>query len=87
METVRESSASPPVVASIHHYFRVMPFDVQRGAIRRLALSGLRDEQIAARVGWPIDSVRRVIAEDECVRHLASNTDSHLRAAKWLSRN
>jgi hypothetical protein len=87
METVREPSAAAPVVASMHQYFRVMPSDVQRGAIRRLALSGLRDDEIAARIGWPIDSVRRAIAEDECVRHLAANTGSQIRTAKWLSRN
>ena len=74
MDTMQESSASVRLGSSMHYLFRVMPSDVQRGAIRRLALSGLSEEEIAARIGWPIGRVRRVVAEDECLRHLASPT-------------
>jgi hypothetical protein len=44
--------------------------DVQRGAIRRLALSGVGEKEIAARTGWSIDAVRRAVLEDECVSRL-----------------
>lgn len=72
MNTVEERSAGTTLAASpLHWHFRVMPPEVQRGAVRRLALSGLAEEDIAARTGWSVDSVRRVILEDECVRRLA----------------
>lgn len=54
----------------LHWHFRAMPSDIQRGAIRRLALSGLTDSEIAVQIGWPVERVRQTIAEDECIRHL-----------------
>jgi hypothetical protein len=54
----------------LHWHFRAMPSDIQRGAIRRLALSGLADSDIAARIGWPVERVRQTIAEDECIQRL-----------------
>lgn len=44
--------------------------DVQCGAIRRLALSGVAEKEIAARTGWSVDAVRRAVLEDECVLRL-----------------
>jgi hypothetical protein len=71
MNTLRERSVATTRAASpVHWHFRAMPPEVQRGAIRRLALSGLPEEDIAARTGWSADSVRRVVLEDECVRRL-----------------
>jgi len=44
--------------------FRATPQEVQRCTVRRLALCGLPDHEIAARTGWPIDRVRSVMRED-----------------------
>jgi hypothetical protein len=75
MDTLQERSVATNRAASpVHWHFRAMPPEVQRGAVRRLALSGLSEEDIAARTGWSVDSVRRVILEDECVRRLALPT-------------
>jgi hypothetical protein len=41
--------------------FRLLTADAQRCAIRRLALSGLDDEEIASTTGWTITEVRRVL--------------------------
>lgn len=71
MDTLAETSGTSRVGSPVHWHFRVMPAEVQRSAIRRLALSGLGEEDIAARTGWPVDSVRRAILEDECVMRLA----------------
>ena len=80
MDTLQERSVATTRVASPTHWqFRVMPAEVQRGAIRRLTLSGLAEEQIAASTGWSVDSVRRVILEDECVRRLAPPAGSDSR--------
>ena len=80
MNTLQEQSVATNRVASpVHWHFRAMPPEVQRGAIRRLALSGLAEEDIAARTGWSVDSVRRAILEDECVRRLTLPVDSHSR--------
>jgi hypothetical protein len=42
--------------------FRLLAPHAQRSAIRRLALSGLDDEEIAARTGWTAADVRRVLS-------------------------
>ena len=41
-------------------HFRALPDKVQECTVRRLALSGLPDYEIAARTGWPIDRVRQL---------------------------
>jgi hypothetical protein len=51
-------------------HFRALPQDVQRVAIRRLALSGLGHREIAMRTGLPQEAVQRAISEDECLRTL-----------------
>lgn len=71
MQTVQQPSQTTRIASPMHWHFRAMPPDAQRGAIRRLALSGLTEENIAARTGWSVDSVRRAVLEDECVRRLA----------------
>ena len=45
--------------------FRLLAPQAQRSAIRRLALSGLDDEEIAARTGWTAGDVRRVLSPPE----------------------
>lgn len=42
--------------------FRLLTPDAQRSAIRRLALSGLDDEEIAARTGWTATDIRGVLS-------------------------
>jgi hypothetical protein len=75
MDSLQQRSVATTRAASpVHWHFRAMPPEVQRGAIRRLALSGLSAEDIAARTGWSVDSVRHAILEDECVRRLALPT-------------
>lgn len=41
--------------------FRLLTADAQRSAIRRLALKGLDDEEIASTTGWTTSEVRRVL--------------------------
>jgi len=41
--------------------FRLLTADAQRSAIRRLALSGQDDEEIAAATGWTAAEVRRLL--------------------------
>lgn len=41
--------------------FRLLTPDAQRSAIRRLALRGLDDEEIAQATGWTSTEVRRVL--------------------------
>jgi hypothetical protein len=50
-----------------HRHFGVMPLETQRVTVRRLVLSGLQHEEIAARTGWSSEAVRRFIAEDQCL--------------------
>ena len=57
METLQEPPGRASVGSLLHWHFRAMPPEVQRGAIRRLALSGLAEEDIAARIGWSVDRV------------------------------
>jgi hypothetical protein len=71
MDTVQEPSATAGIGSQMHWHFRAMPPEVQRGAIRRLALSGLDELDIAVRTGWSVDGVRRALLEDECVRRLS----------------
>ncbi len=71
MNILERSVATTRVAPPVHWHFRAMPPEVQRGAIRRLALSGVAEEDIAARTGWSVESVRRAILDDECVRRLA----------------
>lgn len=70
MDTVHETSRFAVIGSQMHWHFRAMPPEVQRGAIRRLALSGLDEENIAAQIGWSVDGVRRILLEDECVQRL-----------------
>lgn len=58
--------------APVHWHLRALPHDVQRGIIRRLALSGLQEDEIAARTGLSVENVRRVISEDDWLRHLST---------------
>ena len=70
MDTLEHGSTGvAPLGSPVHWHFRALPREAQRGAIRRLALSGLNEDQIAASTGLPVDSVRRAIAEDDCLRH------------------
>jgi hypothetical protein len=74
MEIVTQTSTSATGGGSpLHWRFRTLPHDVQRVTIRRLALSGLREQEIAERTGLPEESVRRAICEDECLRTLLSD--------------
>jgi transcription initiation factor IIE alpha subunit len=41
--------------------FRLLTQDAQRSAVRRLALKGLDDEEIAQATGWSEAEVRRVL--------------------------
>jgi hypothetical protein len=75
MDTLQEQPGTAGVGSPMHRHFRAMPPDVQRAAIRRLALSGFADADISARTGWSVDSVRRAILEDECVSRLTTGTD------------
>lgn len=71
MQGVDQDSAGSAARGSpIYWHFRVLPDDVRRVTIRRLALSGLREHEIAARTGLPEETVRCVISEDECLRTL-----------------
>ena len=85
MDTCREASGNARVGSPVHWHFRAMPPTVQQGVIRRLALSGLREEDIAARTGWPIEGVRRAMLEDECVTQLErlSRGDSRTFRVTW----
>jgi hypothetical protein len=74
MHSVQERSFVGRNRSPVHVYFRAMPTEAQRGAIRRLALSGFSDEDIAARTGLPTDVVRRVVREDECLREAVVTT-------------
>ena len=77
METLTRSSTSAALAGSpVHWHFRALPDDVQRVTIRRLALSGLREKDIAIRTGLPEESVRRAISEDECLRTLLPELSS-----------
>jgi hypothetical protein len=72
MDTTEYTSTSATALGSpVHWHLRALPHDVQRGIIRRLALSGLQEEQIAARTGLSVENVRRAISEDDCLRHLS----------------
>jgi hypothetical protein len=42
--------------------FRLMAPDAQRSTIRRLALSGLDDDEIAERTGWSVADIRGVLS-------------------------
>jgi hypothetical protein len=42
--------------------FKLLTPDAQRSAIRRLALSGLDDDEIAGRTGWTAAQVRSVLS-------------------------
>jgi len=42
--------------------FRLLTPDAQRSAIRRLALSGLDDEEIAEKTGWSAAAAREVLS-------------------------
>ena len=42
--------------------FRLMAPEAQRSAIRRLALSGLDDQEISDRTGWMVADIRDVLS-------------------------
>jgi hypothetical protein len=72
MDTTEYTSTSAAAVGSpVHWHLRTLPQDVRRGIIRRLALSGLREDQIAASTGLSVENVQRAISEDDCLRHLS----------------
>jgi hypothetical protein len=72
MDTTEYTSTGVKALGSpVHWHLRALPHDVQREIIRRLALGGLPEEQIAARTGQAIETVRRAISEDACLRHLS----------------
>lgn len=77
--TLRAAAWASPV----HWHFRALPSEVQRGAIRRLALSGLHDHEIAVRTGLPIDSVRRAVSEDDCLKALLTPTTNGSPVARF----
>ena len=73
MNTTEYSSTGVTAFGSpVHRHLRALPHDVQRGILRRLALSGLQEEQIAARTGLSVETVQRAISEDDCLRHLST---------------
>lgn len=76
MDTLQVPSGAARAGLSVHWHFRAMPTEAQRGAIRRLVLSGVGEKEIAARTGWSVDRVRSVVQEDECIRRLASANSS-----------
>jgi hypothetical protein len=45
--------------------FNLLAPEAQRSAIRRLALSGLDDDEIAARTGWTATEVRDLLSPPE----------------------
>ena len=59
----------------VYFQFRAMPTEAQRGAIRRLALSGFAEQDIAAKTGLSLDVVRRAVRDDECLQELARMTN------------
>jgi hypothetical protein len=72
MDTLEHGSTGVARLGSpVHWHFRSLPREVQRGTIRRLALSGLNEEQIAASTGLSVESVRGVVSEDDCLRHFS----------------
>lgn len=52
--------------------FRLLTPDAQRSAIRRLALSGLDDDEIAQVTGWKATDVRRVLEPPMVPDYLAA---------------
>jgi hypothetical protein len=89
MQVAKQGTADISTFGSpVYWQFRALPHDVQRVTIRRLALSGLRDHEIAARTGLPEQTVRRVVSEDECLRTLLLSTPLNsgwLQAARSVS--
>ena len=62
MQTREHNSPDPTRVDSLSlWHFRAIPEDVQRCSVRRLALCGLPDHEIAARTGWSLQRVREEI--------------------------
>jgi hypothetical protein len=58
--------ASTDVVATsspAHWHFKSLPREVQRATVRRLAMCGLREEEIAAQTGLSVESVRVTTAQ------------------------
>jgi DNA-directed RNA polymerase specialized sigma24 family protein len=45
--------------------FQRLPPEAQRATVWRLAWSGLAPEQIAERIGWPAEQVRRAMHEED----------------------
>ncbi|MFC4307776.1 hypothetical protein ACFPN2_01670 [Steroidobacter flavus] len=74
MNTFEPGTSGVAADSPMHWHFRALPDEVQRGTIRRLAISGLHEREIAARTGLSIDSVRRAVAEDDCLKMLRTLT-------------
>jgi hypothetical protein len=70
----------------VHWHFRALPNDVQRGTIRRLALCGLDEREIAARTGLSVDSVRCTLVDDDCLRNLPTPSRSHRKVMRRVAR-
>ncbi len=49
---------------SMQLQFQRLPPEAQRATLWRLAWSGLAPEQIAERIGWPAEQVRRAMHEE-----------------------
>ena len=45
-------------------HFQRLPPEAQRATLWRLAWSGMAPEQIATRIGWPAEKVRRTMDEE-----------------------
>jgi hypothetical protein len=78
------------ITPSAQLHFLVQPSEAQRTAVRRLALSGMPDHDIAAATGWSVDNVRRVIAEDQSPplhsvlkSRIPPSFDTHQRFHSW----
>jgi len=59
----KTSEGSAPVDLQSFWRFQTIPREVQQSTIRRLALCGFPDHEIAARIGWPLERVRQVTRE------------------------
>ena len=78
MDTVQHQPTEVAALGSLlQWHFRALPRDVQQRIIRRLALSGLSHDQIAARTGLSVETIRRAVSEDDCLRYLPTLATSH----------
>jgi hypothetical protein len=59
----KASQGSAPVDLQSLWHFRAIPHEVQQCTVRRLALCGFPDHEIAARTGWSLEQVRQARQE------------------------